>query len=44
MMGMLASQTTVLKQMTRGSVTFQELFTFAERIGSWFPKMVVRWH
>ena len=44
MMGMIASQTTVLKQMTRGSVTFQELFILAGDIAAWFPKMVVRWH
>ena len=44
MMGMLASQTTVLKQMTPGSITFQELFILAYDIGSWFPRMVVRWH
>ena len=44
MIGMLASQTTVLKQMTPGSVTFQELFILAGSMGSWFPKMVVRWH
>ena len=43
-MGMLASQTTVLKQITSSSATFQDLLMLASNTSLWFPKTVVRWN